>query len=404
MSLFSVKQPGEAGVQQWASALTVGKAIKDFYASQGDVILTGANTVATLQDGPEKVVRYGNLTLGDGTTATSLTTSSRCKGLTVICDNLTVRNNATLNMTGKGARVMTNDDPFFPFVDFRIPNQITLSSSQITLAQALATIKAQGFAPWDQGTWQHLVSSLYGFNVSVSQAGTLALMLASGCGAGGGGLWASTPTPGNTGAAGNTGGMGGGGGGGINWSAGTCATCKAGRGCPYSGGAGSGGVYYGPWNLMTTYPNPSLYSGPGGKGGVWTGGAIEHSDPAVQLGGYGGGGAGNPGGVGASSGNGSAGSDGCGGKLVIICYGAVNIQGGGKIEANGMPGGGATGYGGGGGSGGGHISIITPSCANSGTVQAAGGLGGDNATSTTKGGAGGAGSVVTKTFTDLGWQ
>ncbi|WP_243358612.1 hypothetical protein [Fundidesulfovibrio terrae] len=406
MSLFSVKQPGGAGVQQWASAITVGKSLKDLYASQGDVTLIGANTVATLQDGPEKVVRYGNLTLGDGTTATSLTASNRCKGLTIICDNLTVRNNATLNMTGKGARVMTNDDPFFPFVDFRIPNQITLSSSQITLAQALATIKAQGFAPWDQGTWQHLVSSLYGFNLSVSQTGTLALMLASGCGIGvNGGRCANSGAAGGSGTAGVNGGTGSGGSG-AAWSSGTVWAGYSGAGCPYAGGSGSGGASaaggYG--GCSSCGKASSQYSGPGGGGGIfwynnWGGQYTQFAEAS-----YGSGGAGNPGGSAAND-TGQGGS-GCGGKLTIICFGTVTIQSGGKIEANGIAGGSGV-YSGGGGSGGGHISIVTPLAAlysNNGTVQASGGAGGTSSGGYSTGGPGGAGSVITKTFSDLGWM
>jgi hypothetical protein len=400
VSLFSVRQPGGSGVQQWASAVAVGKSLKDLYASQGDVTLTGANTVATLLDGPEKVVRFGNLVLGDGTTATSLTATSRCKGLTVICDNLTVKNNASLNMTARGARVFTNDDPFFPFVDFKIPNQITLNSNQATLAQALAVIRQNGFAPWDQGTFQTVVAAMFGFSLSVSQAGTLALMLASGCGASGGGVVASGGytygVTGTTGGAGTSGGCGGGGAGGAYANGGGSTSSSGGYGCPYSGGSGGGGADGDQiHSMMSSFG--SKYSGPGGAGGGGTGyggvrGSFMGDTPAYA---YCGAGAGNPGGSG-----GYTGGSGTGGKLVIICYGAITVQSGGKIEANGVTGGGG-GRVAGGGSGGGHISIIAPTLANSGTIQAAGGSSG--AASLAGGGYGGAGSVVTKTFTDMGW-
>lgn len=197
---------------------------------------------------------------------------------------------------------------------------------------------------------------------------------------------------------------GGGGSGGVNWANNTVCTQKGGRGCPYSGGSGSGGCYYSGWSLMCAFPLQSQYSGPGGKGGVWYGPGIDHIDPTQKCNGWGGGGAGNPGGTGAVS-AGVSGGNGSGGKLVIVCFGNVTVQGGGKIEASGTDGGGSSNYGGGGGSGGGHISLIySGSYTNSGTVQAVGGIGGDPGSSSTKGGSGGAGSVVTKTFNDMGWS
>lgn len=397
MSLYSVKQAGRGGsVQPWASTLTVGKALKDFYSSLGDVTLTGANSITTLLDGPEKVVRYGNLVIGDGTTATSLTASQRCKGITIICDSLTVKANATVNMTGKGARVLVNDDPFYPFDDFRIPNQVTISSDRIALAKCLDIIKAEGFAPWDRGTWTALVSGLFGFNLNVSQVGALALMLASGCGPGGIATYAqAVPMPGNTGTSGVNGGMGGGGSGSTWGDGGARSSAAGGSGSPYSGGSGSGGCRYS-GSAGREIPLQSNYSGQGGNGGNYYFGSVVPWNAVSSLGG--GGGAGNPGGTPGAS-YGTAGGNGCGGKLAIICPGTVTVQSGGKIEANGMPGG-NDGYVGGGGSGGGHISIITSTpgqLVNNGTIQAAGGSTGYSA------GSGGAGSVVTKTFADMGW-
>jgi len=130
-------------------------------------------------------------------------------------------------------------------------------------------------------------------------------------------------------------------------------------------------------------------------------------DAVVQCVGYGGGGAGNPGGrqAGTTYSGQADGVSGTGGKLVIVARYGMTVQSGGKIEANGMPGGAGgpspgSGYGGGGGSGGGHVSLITPSLSNSGTIQATGGVGGIGANA---GGAGGAGSVVTKTLAQMGW-
>lgn len=372
------------------------------YNSLGDKTLIGTNNVGTLLDGPEKVIRYGALTLGDGTTPTSLTASSRCKGLTILCDSLMVKANATMHMTGRGARVWSGDDLFFPFIDYRIPFKVVLASSRITFPQAMAIITEQGFAPWDQGTWQHSVAALYGFNLSVSLVGSVNLLSASGGGSGGAQSVMGTGVGGNGGA---SGGMGGGGSGGSNTiGAGSYWAARGGFGCPYSGGSGSGACFansgYDGYT-MEGAPLQSKFSGPGGRGGMlWH---SNNSSVDSQLAGFGCGGAGNPGGLGTPGVNSNPGNDGTGGKLTIICRGPITVQSGGRIEANGIPGGsGANNAVGGGGSGGGHVSIISPaSPANSGTIQAAGGAGGTG--NYGNGGAGGAGSVVTKTFGDMGW-
>lgn len=401
-------------MQPWSQALTLAEAGKGcdglfgLYDSLGDATLLGASTIATLLDGPEKVVRYGALTLGDGTTVTSFTASNRCKGLTVLCDSLTVKANATLHMTGRGARVLTSDDPFFPFDDYKIPFRIALASSRLSLAQALSVIKGNGLAPWDRGTFQSHIAALYGFDLSVSLAGATALMVASGCGLGGAYRYSAGVSAGSPGLSGANGGMGGGGGGGTNWISGDGYIGRAGAGCPYSGGSGGGGSCHEISNNVKSMP--TMYSGPGGKGGrdfQISNMSGNIADNVTQPPHYGGGGAGNPGGIPGSSANQYPGENGCGGKLTIICRGAITVQSGGKIEANGMKGGASQNYGGGGGSGGGHISIISPGAvSNAGTIQAAGGVGGANGGTdgaSVKGGDGGAGSVVTRTFSDMGW-
>lgn len=408
MSLYSLKNAG-GGVQSWASTLTLFPGNGDvsllfnLYDSAGDVTLLGSNTIPTLKDGPEKVVRYGGLTLGDGATATSLTASQRCKGLVILCDSLTVKANATLHMTARGARVDRNDDPFFPFIDFVIPFQIVLGSSKIPYTHALTEIKDGGFAPWDQGTWQHHVAALYGFNLSVCLAGSVALLSANGCGVGAtqSNASGSGAQSGVVGAVGTNGGMGGGGSGGTYvYSNANATSGRGGSGCPYSGGSGSGssvnGTQWGYGVQHGTGKNSSRFSGPGSGGGFLYYNATSFTEEPGACGG--GGGAGNPPGA-AGAGFGGVGGVGTGGKLTIISRGAVTVQSGGKIEANGIKGGDY----GGGGSGGGHISLISASAvSNSGTIQAAGGAGGD-AIGICAGGAGGAGSVVTKTFTQMGW-
>lgn len=395
MSLYSLKQGAGGAVQPWSQVITLAEAghgcdgLFGLYDSLGDKTLVGAHTIATLLDGPEKVVRYGALTLGDGATATSLTASQRCKGLTILCDSLTVKANATLHMTGKGPRIITNDDPFFPFIDYKIPFKISLDSSRMSLAQALAVIKSLGLAPWDIGEFQHAIANLFGFNLSIPLAGSMALMLASGCGGRPAGQYNTSYVTGIPGLAGSNGAPGSGANGGV----GNGSPQRGGKGTPYGGGAGSGGVFhqsapymYSLWETWTAEVLHIRYSEAGGR-------AL--SDTVYSLGG----GAGNLGG--AALGTGVVGGDGVGGKLTIICRGAITVQSGGKIEANGMPGGaGATC--GGGGSGGGHISIISPSApSNAGTIQCVGGAGGSGGGAS--GGAGGAGSVVTKTFSDMGW-
>ncbi|MBI4804732.1 MAG: hypothetical protein HY795_05820 [Desulfovibrio sp.] len=370
MSIYSTRSAAAGqGVQPWSKTITLfpgGGDVSAFfglYQSQGDVTLTGANTIPTLPDGPEKVVRYGNLTLGDGTIATSLTASNRCKGLTILCDTLVVKSNATLGMSARGPCITRTDDPFFPFIDFKIPFQVTLSSSSVSVSCAIDTIRRSGIAPWDSGVFQSVLLSLLGFNLSVSQVGSVALLVASGCGGGGVGAVGGTGTNGGCG--------GGGGGYNVNWGGNYNIQAGGGSGTPYGGGSGTGGTYAesaGAYSVTNQAYGRDIYSGPG----TWS----------------------VPTGVGAGAGNpcpGNSASNGVGGKLVVIAKTAVTIHSGGKIESRGVAG---SAYGG--SSGGGHVSIITPSYANSGTVQCPGGTG-------SSGYNGGAGSVVTKTFADMGW-
>jgi len=399
MSLYSLKKSGGGTVQPWSQVITLAEAGKGcdglfgLYDSLGDKTLTGANTIATQLDGPERVVRYGALTLGDGATATSLSAANRCRGLTILCDSLIVKANATLNMTGKGPRIMNSNDIALPAVDLRIPSQIILSSDRMALALALSLIGVHGLVPWDVSVWQPTYSTLLGFQMSISQAGTLALAVTGNGGAGAAYSQAMNAGPaqvnGYTGGAGSFGCCGGGGGGAAWAGNGYDARGSKGRpGCILCGGGGGGGC--------VNYNHEFWYEVP----------VVDPTSKAYPCGLYGasiagsnsGGGAGSPPGSGANGGG--AGSEGVGGRLMIICRGQVNILAGGKVEANGMQGG--SGSAGGGGSGGGVVTIITPTAGNltnSGTIQAAGGAGGGNAV----GGAGGAGSVVTKTFAQMGW-
>jgi len=387
------------GIQPWNDVFTFGKDIRNFYESRGDVTIVGTHEIATLLDGPEKVVRFGRLTVGDGTTLTVLTTTARCKGLTIICDELIVKANATIKMTARGARVDRGDDPRFPFIDFLIPNKIGLYSEAMSRKAALELIAKLGLAPWDRGFWDS-DGGLLGLNCSIVEAGATLLLSVAGCGASRAGMLNYTSVNGSAGNAGVDGGVGSGGVGGVHCT-GTGQSANSGAGSPYAGGSGSGGAGGGAWSATAPCPGVPVFSGPGGPGGMaWTNAAIT----ADQYPGYSGGGAGNPGGKPGSMGGGSTGTSGCGGKLVIICYGNITVESGGKIESNGSAGGAGSSPGScGGGSGGGHISIIhAGTYTNSGTVQCAGGAGGTGGV--TSGGAGGAGSVVTKTFAQMGWS
>jgi hypothetical protein len=385
----------EHETQSWSETLTVGANIKSFYKSRGNATLTGMNEIATLPDGPEKVVMYDNLTVGDGTTVTTLTASQRCKGLTVIVrGNLTVKNNATIGMTARGARVDRNDDPRFPFIDFLIPNKIGLYSDVMSRKAALELIAKHGFAPWDRGFWDS-DGGLLGLNCSIAVAGTVILLQASGCGEPP--VGAANAVNGTAGTAGTAGTNGAPGSGGTGGCLANLLGGRPGKAHPYSGGSGSGGMH---GSTSSQGGHYASYSGRGGNAGA----AYNTDVPDMTVSavaGASGGGAGNPGGAPGSGG--SQGTSGTGGKLVIICYGNITVEAGGKIEANGSPGGnsGANAPGGG-GSGGGHISLIyAGTYVNNGTVQCAGGAGG---TGLYTGGAGGAGSVVTKTFAQMGWS
>lgn len=409
-NVFSFKGAKGGPVQPWSVVLPGGRNLRELYASRGDALFVGAHTLAARLDGPEAVYRFRNLTIGDGVTPSSLTASQRCKGLTLIVDGtLTVKAGARLHMTGQGARVDRADDPRFPFNDFKVPDKIKLSSDSLDRDTAMELFKSLGAAPWDRGFWDADGGSP-ALRCAVTEPGGVVLMAAGGGGGGGiaKSVTADAEAEGNPGSAGTGGGMGGGGSGAVKTAgaASTVASGYGGAGCPYGGGSGSGGAEnssakgWGVVNAVGRQPGP--YCGFGGPGGVKYPFGMTGYEYGVSGSG-GSGGAGNPGGQ-PVPGYGLAGGNGVGGKLVLIVYGDVVVEGGGVIEANGVASqGAATAAPNGGGSGGGHVSIVhAGALAVSGTVQAAGGSGGSNA-AFKKGGDGGAGSVVTKTFAQMGW-
>ncbi|WP_027189632.1 hypothetical protein [Fundidesulfovibrio putealis] len=375
MSLYSLKA-SQGSMQPWINTLAVGKGIFDYYDTLGDVTSMSAMSVPSFLDGPGTVVRYNNLTLSH-----LLTTTNRCRSLTVLVDgSLTINSGGGISMTARGARGHAG----FGLYDIYIPSEMTLSSKVISLDDALTYVRNNGIDVADRWFWDEW-SKYAGVSAAFSQGTALALMHASGCGASLGFASIQSVTSGSTGVAGVNGGTGSGGRGGI-YAPGSHLhyVGKTGAGSPWGGGAGQGGGY-----SMTNaahFPDRSPSGDAGGDGSTDNRGAS-------------GGGAGNPGGVGQYGG--SNGGDGSGGVLKVIVKGSVTINSGGVVQADGMPGG-SGGFAAGGSSGGGHVSLIYGGAlVNNGTIRASGGASASSAGAA--GGAGGAGSVVTKTFTQMGW-
>jgi len=383
MSLYSLKKGAGGAVQPWSQVITLAEAGKGcdglfgLYGSLGDVVSTSAISIPSVTDGPGVVVRYNNLTLSH-----LLTTTNRCRSLTVLVDgNLVINSGGGISMTARGARGNAGMGQYNRYIPYTLP----LESDVISLVKVLAYIRANKVDVSDRWFWDEW-SRHVGVTATFSQGAALALMLASGCGAALPFAYYTANVNGYAGSAGVNGGTGGGGRGGI-YAPGTHGhyVGRTGSGTPWGGGPGQGGAYSmdGPH-----LPDLSAYGDSGGDA---------RSDGRGMCGG----GAGTSGGAGVLGG--PAGGDGTGGILRIIVKGNTTINSGGIIQADGLPGGSiASSYAGGGGSGGGHVSIITlGSLTNNGTIRANGGAATTGAS--INGGAGGAGSVVTKTFAQMGW-
>lgn len=367
MNVFGRRTLDSRAVQEWAATLSVGKSIFDYYDSLGDVNISAPTTVSSTLDGPMVVYRCKSLTL-----SAALSLQYRCRGLMVLVDgDLTINSGGQIDVTGRGARGHAG----MALHDLVIPDSISANSDRLSRRSLLKYIRKSKFAICDRWMWDDW-GMVDGVSVLEWTGGTI-LLAASGCGG------RSAPAHQANGAAGTNGGTGAGGHGSqLN----TPLNCN-GSGRPWGGGSGGPGVNGTPAISADDY---------GGVGGDATYGQNLYSAP----------GAGNPGGGPGNAGYCTAAQDGTGGILFIICKGNVTINSGGLVSANGRNGGGNT-YAGqgmsGGGSGGGHISIIHGGTyANSGTVQASGGSGGLGAHDI-PGGYGGAGSVVTKTFAEMGW-
>lgn len=372
MSLYGNKT-AQAAVQPWISDIATGKNIFDFYDSLGDVVISTSTNIPSVLDGPMVVRKYRDLTINAAAADVLLSVTNRCRGLMLLVEgNLLMQRTASyvpsISMTARGARGHSG----MGLYDFSIPSSIQLSGKGWSKADALKMIREQGYAICDRWLWDDW-GKINGVSAVAWTAGTV-LLSAGGCGNITRRAVQNVNTSGRTGGAGTNGGTGGGGEGGYYWNTGIGGMlARGGKGCPWGGGVGGGGCYY----------TDCAQEGDdcGGKGGE-----KGYSNSAN------GSGAGNPDGDGNPSGS--------GGVIVVICKGSVTLNTGSVIEADGVQAPAAS-LGPGGSSGGGHVSLVTfGSLTNNGTIRANGGVlraGGVN------GGAGGAGSVVTKTFAQMGW-
>ncbi|WP_243358615.1 hypothetical protein [Fundidesulfovibrio terrae] len=388
MSIYSVKSPPQ-GVQAWQSDLLVGKGIFDYYDSQGDAAISMAAQIPCVQDGPMVARRYNNLTI-----SAQLTTQYRCRGLLLLVDgNLTVSSGGDLSMTARGAAGHSK----MGLYDMLIPDRITLASKRMSQRDVLASLRSNGYAIIDRWLWDDW-GKIDGMSAT-AWAGGMVLLSAAGCGVGKVPQAGTTNYQATSGAAGINGGAGAGAPGCIHSAGATTAakTSRGGSGRPWGGGAGGGGQTNGDGLNYPYDPNADDYGGKGGDG-------MAIADNASNW--VSGSGAGNtPGVIQVAGSSNSVGQSGTGGCLYVICKGNILISLGGLIEADGKQGGVNTSYTNyfapGGSSGGGHVSLIYGGTyTNNGTVRANGGAAG---VATLNQNAGGAGSVVTKTFGQMGW-
>lgn len=326
-------------------------------------VISSNTEIPSVQDGPTVVAKYRNLTINAGCT---LTTQYRCCGLVLVVDgDLTVH--GTISMTARGANLQ-------PLSDHRIINELLPGNDVYYEIDIPATAdEIAAFLLREKRRYHSLDElpaiyrpTLYARGPKGNRYNDADLGVIPAVG-GAGAAKALVNTKGNPGAAGTDRRCGGGGSGGSKSAAiggaGAAGTC-------YSGGSGGGGG-----SDSVNGSDGGSYGGAGGAGG------------GTES--YGGGGAGNPGGLpGTTGGAAQSGGTGTGGLLIIVCTGAVVVNGG--ILSNGAAGGKAA-PAGGGGSGGGSINIFYGSLTNNGSILASGGTGG---VAYSAGGAGGAGCVT----------
>ena len=319
--------------------------------------------VPSIEDGDMVVLNAVTLQIDAGMT---LTTLYRCRGLLIYTQS-DLTNNGTISMTARGCRAnpadveASDDTPVAPtdgnavpeggIVIRRLADGYTDTHTDDTLMQGcgLAAVTSEANQPVAQGN---------GIVIQIPRVG----------GSGGTSPTSGTSRTGLTGGAVTRGTGGGGAGSGLRatpgfGSAGTC----------FSGGAGGGGCQ-----------DVAAFSGAeyGGQGGT---GRCSNSSG-------GGGGAGNPAGTNKSPATDAG--DGTGALLLMLVGG--DLLGSGTIVNNGTQGGGYTVNTSGGGGSGGGVTVALYAGANqfTGTIEAAGGLGGVGSSTSIAGAPGGDGSVI----------
>jgi hypothetical protein len=348
--------------------------------SDGNLNTTENVLLSNVQDGDIVVKKFRNLTVNAGHT---LTVQNRCRGLFIFVNgNLTV--NGTISMTKKGCKCNPADSSTSTNTPVAPGDGHGVGVNGIRIP----FVTGIGSQTLSQAEFEGCGSVLYALRnkfPSIDGNGTIITIKRSGAAGGAAVTGWSVGVDGNNGSNGSAGESGGGGSGGVGDTdrysgAGTAGTC-------FCGGTGGGGNC---WDRNANAESGAEYGGKGGDGSTNIGG------------GQAGGGAGNPGGANDDGGTGYSydGDDGCGGLLVILCSGQVNIGSGGKIEANGGNGGScfnANYASGGGASGGGNLVLVhAGDLDNNGVIQAAGGSGGTHGNPDyypANGGNGGAGSV-----------
>ena len=371
-SVFDYKTPSQVQGAAWTQELAIAPPgslaapLFALYPSLGDTTIATATNLTTIQDGPSKVWRFGALTVN-----ALLSFTKRARPQFILCDSLVMGAGGGMSMTARGAAGAAN----WPIVDLTIPQSVRLSANKIAQRDVLSYITQNGIWIGDPVFWAFPDASVADCRAVVTP-GSVALLSAAGCGTIGLSM--------SGGLAGSSGGTGSGGAGagyymGPGW---------AGNGNPWGGGSGGGGACAS-GSSPVGGPQADQYGGPGGKGYTYNSGC------------WASGGTGNPGGAAGTLG-GAVGNDGTGGVLVIICRGNITRNASDSITANGVAGAACSGgayNAASGGSGGGHVSIIYGgTLTGTGNTTASGGASGGGSAS-----AGGAGSVVTKTFAQMGW-
>lgn len=330
--------------------------------ADGAVVYSADTSLATTLDGDILVKNYTDLTVDITKT---LDFTNRCRGAVLFVDGDATINGTILAPGGCKANPadsgITGDTPVAPG-DGNAVGANGIRFPFITAAGS-DTLSAAEF----EGTGTALHALISEFPELNSNGDIIAFPRVGG--AGGAGITTSDD-PGTNGTAGSTNQTGGGGSGAGGIST-TFDSDDGGDGTCFSGGVGSGGR-----NVSGT--DVSDYGGAGQDGKTTA------SDSA---------GTGNPSGAGRGTEE-----NGTGGLLIIICSGTITVGASGIISANGVESQAcqAGGYGCGGASGGGAILLAhVGSYTNNGTVEAAGGAGGNAPVSTWDGGDGGAGTVQT---------